>query len=84
LNKGLLNLGRREGVKTDDRFLIIKKGKLQLSTQGIGFSYREEDVLGELSVTSADENLAEGLVKSKSFFDLINPEDELIVQPAKK
>lgn len=84
LNKGVINLGRREGIKKDDRFLIIEKGKLQLSAQKIDFNYRDDDILGEFSVTEADENLAEGIIKPKGFFDLINPEDEVIVLPQPK
>jgi hypothetical protein len=36
---------------------------------------------GNFTVTAVDENVAEGLVKPLGFFDLINPEDEVVIKP---
>jgi hypothetical protein len=80
-NEGLINLGRWEGIKEDDVFKIVKKGRLNLLTESIGLKYLEEDILGEFKVTKVDEYISEGIVIPKGFFDLINPGDELFLLP---
>jgi len=80
-DRGVIDLGRLNGVKEEDNFIIIKKGKLRLKNDSIGFLFAESDVLGEFTVTRSDENLAEGIVTKKSFFDRINQGDILIAPP---
>lgn len=75
---GVIDLGRLNGVEEEDNFIIIKKGKLKYKNDDIGFIFKERDVLGEFTVTRSDENIAEGIITKKSFFDRINPGDILI------
>lgn len=79
-NKGIIDLGRFQGVKKGDELLVIKKQKIKLDHRKISFVYEDSDVLGTFTVTEADENVSEGIIKKKSFFDFINPEDEVIFQ----
>ncbi|HEB11571.1 MAG TPA: tetratricopeptide repeat protein [Spirochaetales bacterium] len=80
-DRGVVDLGRLSGVKEEDNFIIIKKGKLRLKNDSIGFLFAESDVLGEFTVTRTDENLSEGIIIKKSFFDRINQGDILIAPP---
>jgi len=80
-DRGVIDLGRLSGVKEEDNFIIIKKGKLRLKNDSIGFLFVENDVLGKFTVTRSDENLAEGIITKKSFFDRINQGDILIAPP---
>jgi tetratricopeptide (TPR) repeat protein len=77
-DRGLVNLGRLDGVKEGDRYSIIRQGKVGLRHEEVGFAAAPEDVLGEFTVTRADENIAEGLITRDNFFDLINLGDRLI------
>jgi tetratricopeptide (TPR) repeat protein len=80
-DRGLINLGRLDGVSVEDRFSIVRQGRVVLSHEEVGYAAEEEDILGELTVTRVDENIAEGLITRDDFFDLINLGDRLI-QPA--
>ncbi len=80
-DRGVIDLGRLNGVKEEDNFIIIKKGKLILKNDSIGYLFAENDVLGEFTVTRSDENLSEGIITKKSFFDRINQGDILIAAP---
>ena len=82
-NKGIIDLGRFQGVKPDDELLVIKKGKLKSDHKEIGFSYEDTDVLGTFKITEVDENISEGVIHKNSFFDFINPEDEIIFEVKK-
>ncbi len=76
---GIVNLGRMQGITVDDRFLIIKNGRIKLDMDSILLEYDEQDILGEFVVTETDENLSLGILEPISFFDQINPGDELIL-----
>jgi hypothetical protein len=78
---GIVDLGRLSGIRQDEKLLVIHRDRLQLSGERVGFSYREEDVLGEFTVTRLDENICEGTIARKSFFDQINPYDH-VIRPA--
>ncbi len=77
-DKGIVNLGRASGVRDGEKLLVVRKGGVQLANDRIGLRWRDEDLLGELTVTRTDENLCEGSVAGKSFFDRINPSDEVL------
>ena len=78
-DNGIVNLGRMQGIEEDDRFLIIKNGRVELNMSSIELEYNEQDILGEFIITEADENLSLGRIEPKNFFDQINQGDELIL-----
>jgi len=77
-DRGLINLGRLDGVSVEDRFSIVRQGRVVLRHEEVGYAAEEEDILGEFTVTRVDENIAEGLITRDDFFDLINLGDRLI------
>jgi tetratricopeptide (TPR) repeat protein len=81
-DRGIVNLGTMQQIKAGDVFDIIKKGKLRYSPNSIGYSFEEQDILGSFTVERTDENLSEGSITPSSFFDRINPGDELILKPS--
>jgi tetratricopeptide (TPR) repeat protein len=78
---GLIDLGRMDGLEEGQELAIVKKGRVRLRNDGIGPTAEEADILGTFTVSRLDENVSEGTVAKKSFFDLINPGDELILPP---
>jgi tetratricopeptide (TPR) repeat protein len=78
-DQGIINLGSIHGIRKDDTFIIVKRDKIRLAVKGIGLSYADEDVIGAFKVTATDENMSEGTVAKRSFFDFINPMDEVIL-----
>jgi tetratricopeptide (TPR) repeat protein len=78
-DRGVVDVGTFQGVEVEDRFLIIKKNRLHLRSDKVGFVYKEEDVLGNIEIIETDENLSEGIITPGSFFDRINPGDQIIL-----
>lgn len=77
-DKGLIGLGRFDGVEREDEFLIIRKGEARLKRETIGFEYDEQAVVGRFIVEELDELVAEGRIVKDGFFDYVNEEDLLI------
>jgi hypothetical protein len=83
-DKGLINKGRVDGVKAGDVYDIVKKGRAQILNQGIGLSYTTDDLVGKITVDSADEEVAAGSMARNGFFDRIEAGDEIILQAQKE
>jgi tetratricopeptide (TPR) repeat protein len=79
---GLADLGSMDELKKDDKLIVVKKGRVRLSSTEVGLAINDEDIVGDFQVSRLDERVAEGVLSKRSFFDLINPGDELVFQPA--
>lgn len=75
----LIDLGLSENIKKDYEFKIIKKGMLQISDDGIGLKYKDDDVVGMLKVTNSGEEISEAEITSHGFYDKINIDDEIVL-----
>jgi len=80
-NRGLIDLGAMDGVKKNDELLIVKKDALSVISSGMGLKFKKDDVLGKFRVTGVDERVAEGNIVNNSFFDMVNPGDNVIYPP---
>lgn len=78
-DRGVINLGKFDGLKEGDAFTIIKKGEFVPSRSYIGGTYLKDDELGTFNITAVDENISEGIIKNKDIFNLINFGD-IVVQ----
>ncbi|GMO46633.1 MAG: tetratricopeptide repeat protein [Termitinemataceae bacterium] len=79
----LIDSGKIGGVEKDTVFQIVKKGKTELESQGIGLKYLDSDIVGVFTVNSVDEEVSEGKLSRSGFFDLITEGDEIILQKEK-
>jgi tetratricopeptide (TPR) repeat protein len=79
-NQALINKGRADGVRADTVYEIIKKGRLQIANEGIALIYGADELVGKLTITSADEEIAVGTITRNGFFDRIEQGDEVILQ----
>ncbi len=79
---GVVDLGRMDGLKAEDRLVVVKRGKVRLRNDGVGLAMDEKDIVGDFQVLRPDERVSEGTLKRKSFFDLTNPGDEVVFRPA--
>lgn len=75
----LIDLGRSENIVKDAEFKIIRKGCLKTADSGEGLFYKDEDVLGVLTVTEAGEEISEAEISYHGFYDKINIDDEIIL-----
>lgn len=77
-DRGLIDKGKADKVADAAVFDLIKKGKLELKSEGIGFKYLPDDVAGTFTVNEIDEEIAAGTLVRQGFFDMISPGDDII------
>ena len=76
--QGVVDLGSFQGVKKADAMVIVRKGRVQLRSDGPGLAYEEKDVLGDFKVTGLDEAVSEGSVTGRGYFDYVNIGDQVL------
>ncbi|MDR1574881.1 MAG: tetratricopeptide repeat protein [Treponema sp.] len=81
--QGLIDKGRADGVKAGDVFDVVKKGRPQIANEGIALLYTADDLVGTITIDSADEEVAAGALTRSGFFDRIEAGDEIILQAEK-
>ena len=75
----LVDLGKAENIVKDAQLKIIKKGQIRTADSGVGLYYRDADVLGTITITTAGEEISEGTIENHGFYDKINIDDELVL-----
>lgn len=75
----LIDLGRTENVVKDSVFNIVKKGRVKPSDSEVGLYYKENDIVGTLSVTAAGEEVSEAVITKHGFYDQVNIGDEVVL-----
>lgn len=75
----LVDLGKAENIQKDAQFKIIKKGQIRTADSGAGLYYRDDDVLGTITITLAGEEISEGNIENHDFYDRINIDDEVVL-----
>jgi len=79
LDQGLIDKGRADGVKNGDEFNVVMKGRTEILNEGIGLIFTPDDVVGKLTIESADEEVSVGRLTRNGFFDRIGAGDEVIL-----
>ena len=75
----LIDLGKSENIVKDAEFKIIKKGCIKTSDYGTGLFYKDDDLIGILTVTNAGEEISEAQITNNGFYDRINVDDEVVL-----
>ncbi|GHU55709.1 hypothetical protein FACS189442_3600 [Spirochaetia bacterium] len=81
--EALMDKGRADGVKNEQVYDVVKKGRAAILNEGIGLYYAPDDVVGTFTIENADEEVASGALVRRGFFDRIAVGDELILQNEK-
>jgi tetratricopeptide (TPR) repeat protein len=71
----VIDLGKMDGVKADQKFDIVPKDAVRVSNSGIGLQYEKADVLGVFTASTVDEDVTQGKLERSGFFDRINAGD---------
>jgi tetratricopeptide (TPR) repeat protein len=82
--QGLINKGKADGVQPAAVYDVVKKGHLQIASEGIGLVYGPDELVGKFTVTTVDEEIAAGNLARNGFFDRVEHGDEVILQPQKE
>ena len=75
----LIDIGKSENLIDGAVFEIVRKNSIQTASSGTGVIYNQENVLGTLTVTTTGEEVSEGLLEYKGFYDRINTGDEVVL-----
>jgi hypothetical protein len=79
--EGLIDKGRLDGCREDAVYQIVKKGRVDVQSEGIGLRYSEGDITGIFAPKQLGEELTSGTLTRTGFFDLITAGDEVIAAP---
>jgi hypothetical protein len=78
-DQGLLDKGALDGIKKDTVYEVVKKGRIDVQSEGIALKYAADDVLGTFTVGEVGEEVSGGSLSKRGFFDLITEGDEVIM-----
>jgi len=81
--QALINKGKADGIQPDTVYDVVKKGRLQTANEGIAIIYSSDELVGKLTITNIDEEIAIGALARNGFFDRIEQGDEVILQAKK-
>lgn len=75
----LLDLGKSDGVVPGSKFDVVKKGTIKTQDTGVGIMYKQNDILGIITVDVSDEEISEGQFQKKGYYDSLNLGDEIVL-----
>ncbi len=78
--QALINKGKADGIQPEIVMDIVKKGSAQIAHNGIALIYSDDEIVGKLTITNVDEEIAVGSITRNGFFDRIEAGDEVILQ----
>jgi hypothetical protein len=81
--QALINKGKADKVKAGAVCDVVKKGRPLTANEGIALIYSADELVGQISIDNADEEIAVGTLIRNGFFDRIEPGDEVILQVEK-
>lgn len=67
--EAVIDIGSGDCDFTDYTVEIVKNGTITISNEGIGLLYNEKDVLGTFTVGRVSEDLTEGTLNRKGYYD---------------
>lgn len=75
----LCDMGRSENVIEGSVFDVVRKNSIQTASSGSGVTYKDSDILGTFTVTTCGEEISEGFLEFRGFYDRVNTGDELVL-----
>jgi tetratricopeptide (TPR) repeat protein len=78
--QALINKGRADGVTVGAVYDVVKRGRPQTANEGIALIYGDDELVGTITISNADEEIASGTLARNGFFDRIEAGDEIIIQ----
>jgi len=78
--EALINKGKADNIQEQAVFDVVKRNRAQTANEGIALIYPDDELIGTLTITNADEEIAIGALARSGFFDRIEVGDEVILQ----
>ncbi|MCL2833733.1 MAG: tetratricopeptide repeat protein [Treponema sp.] len=76
---GLIDKGRADGVAAGAVYDVVRRGAAGVLNEGIGLVYADSDIVGRLTIDTADEEVSAGKLVINGFFDRIGIGDEVFL-----
>jgi tetratricopeptide (TPR) repeat protein len=80
-NTAVIDKGRIDGIQADTEYEVVKQGIAEIATDGVALKYPETAIVGTFQAAQIDEEVTEGTLTRRGFFDRIAAGDEVILQP---
>ena len=79
-------MGKNEGIEKGTVLDVVKKGNIRTCDSKPGVSFDDKFALGQIEIEKSDEEISQGVLTQKSFYDRVNIGDEVLVKkfPEKK
>lgn len=79
-NEILIDMGKTEGIEKGTVLDVVKKGNIRTADLGSGVNFDEKFSLGQIVIANVGEEISEGTLTQKSFYDRVNIGDEVLVK----
>ena len=79
-NEILVDMGKTEGLEKGTVLDVIKKGNIRTTDIGPGVVFDEKFSLGQIVIDATGEEISQGTLTQKSFYDRVNIGDEVLVK----
>lgn len=80
VNEVLVDIGKVEGMAENAVLDVIKAGAVRTKDGSPGVEFGKDDALGTITVTRVGEEIAQGKLRQKGFYDRVNVGDEVLVK----
>ena len=77
----VIDKGRADGVTADTVYEIVRQGRAEAARGELALMYTGDDIGGTFTPVRIDEEVTQGTLSRKGFFDRIAPGDEVILPP---
>lgn len=75
----LIDLGKRDGISLESKFIVTKKDEVKVADTDIGLIFNQDSELGTIELTEIGEDVSVGNFVQKGFYDRMNPNDEIFL-----
>ena len=76
----IIDIGKDDFEKDTSSFEIVDKNKVKMSKDDLSVLYETDAVLGYFDVGKIEEEVSEGVIREKGFYDKINVGDYVVVK----
>ena len=77
--EAVIDIGSGDCTVNDYTIEIVKKGTVTIANEGIGLLYNEKDILGTFTVSRVSEDLTEGTLTRKGYYDKMTQGDVAVL-----
>jgi tetratricopeptide (TPR) repeat protein len=81
-NIAVIDKGRIDGILPDTEYEIVKQGVAEIATDAVALKYPGSAVVGTFTPAKIDEEVSEGTLTRRGFFDRLAVGDDVLLQPA--